>query len=493
MSPTDYGFSPADFAACFPLVAVVAVGLLVVLLDAFKNDAVSIPWLTGGVLLVGLGWELAHLNVPGGTAFYGMLRTGGFASFVNVILFGSGFLSVVLAAPYLDRIRHHYGEVYALLLFSIAGMILLGTGNNLVTLFVGLETMSVALYVLTALVRDDEGAIESGLKYFLLGAFSSGFFLYGIALLYGATGTMYLPVMLDGLARTGATGLFWGGVALLLVGFLFKVSAAPFHMWTPDVYQGAPTPLTGFMATASKASAFAGLIVVLSSALPQERWQLVVAVVAVITMVVGNVIAFSQRNVKRLLAYSSIAHAGYVLVGLAAGTPAGYAGALYYLLVYAVMNVGAFGVMAYLEWDGKEGREQTLDSLAGIGFRRPVLGIVMAFCMLSLLGFPPLAGFFGKLFVFGPAVEAGLAWLVVIGVLASAVSAAYYLRVLWVMWMKQPEDGAAPVEVGPLPRGAAAALVACAVLLVVLSFTPTLVPFAERFFGPDAAAVAALP
>ena len=492
MSPTDYGFSMADFAACFPLVVVVAVGLLVVLLDAFKNDAVSIPWLTGGALLVGLGWELAHLNVPGGTAFYGMVRTGGFASFVNVILFGSGFLTVVLMAPYLDRIRHHYGEVYALLLFSIAGMVLLGTGNNLVTLFVGLETMSVALYILTALVRDDEGGIESGLKYFLLGAFSSGFFLYGIALLYGATGTMYLPAMPDGLARTGATGLFWGGVGLLLVGFLFKVSAAPFHMWTPDVYQGAPTPLTGFMATASKASAFAGLIVVLSSALPAERWQLVLAVVAVVTMVVGNVIAYSQRNVKRLLAYSSIAHAGYVLVGLAAGTPAGYAGALYYLLVYAVMNVGAFGVMAYLEWDGKEGREQTLDSLAGIGFRRPLLGVVMGFCMLSLLGFPPLAGFFGKVFVFAPAVEAGLSWLVVVGVLASAVSAAYYLRVLWVMWMKAPEEGAAPVEVGGLPRGAAAALVACAALLVLLSFAPTLVPFAERFFAP-AATVAVLP
>jgi NADH-quinone oxidoreductase subunit N len=221
-----------------------------------------------------------------------------------------------------------------------------------------------------------------------------------------------------------------------MIGFFFKVSAAPFHMWTPDVYQGAPTTLTGFMSTTSKTAAFSALILVLFFALPVERWTLVFAVIAVITMIVGNIVALAQANVKRMLAYSSIAHAGYVLVGLAAGTTEAYAGALYYLLVYTLMNVGAFGVMALVEWDGKAGQEQTLDSLSGVGLRRPVLGVTMGFFMFSLTGFPPLGGFLGKYAIFAPAIDAGLTWLVIIAVLASAISAYYYLRVLYVFFMR---------------------------------------------------------
>lgn len=481
-----YQVFAADLGQAATLVIVTLVGLGVVVWDAFRNNAREIPWIAGGALLMASLVEVARLDVETGTIFFGMLRTGGFASFVNLIVLLSGLLTIVLSVPYLKEIRHAYGEVYALILFATVGMITLGTANNLVTVFVGLETMSLCLYIMTGLIREDEGSTESALKYFLLGAFSTGFFLYGIALLYGATGTMYLPEMAAGLEESGRNVLFRAGIALLLVGFLFKVSAVPFHMWTPDVYQGAPTTLTGYMSTASKAAAFASLILILHFAIPDADWQLVLAVIAVITMVLGNVLAIAQSNVKRMLAYSSIAHAGYVLVGLAAGTVEGYSGALYYLLVYAVMNIGAFGVMALLEWDGKAGRVQTLDSLAGVGLRKPLLGITMGFFMFSLTGFPPLGGFLGKYAVFAPAIDAGLTWLVLIGVLASAVSAYYYLRVLFVFFMRSPAEepasGTASRTSFPIPNTSAAVLVFCAVALLALGILPGLLDVTASFF-----------
>lgn len=465
-----YDGTLADLAATLSLSVVALAGLVIVVIDSFRNDAPSIPWV-GGLALAGcMVWEAFHLTAEGGTAFSGFLRTGGFASFINMVLLGSALLCLILSTSYLPRLRHAYGEIYALIMFATTGMIVLATANNLIAIFVGLETMSICLYIMAGLVREDRGATESALKYFILGAFSTGFFLYGIALLYGATETMYLPEMRG--ALTGDIGvMFWAGVGLLLVGFMFKVSAAPFHMWTPDVYQGAPTTLTAYMATASKASAFAALILVLYLAMPSEQWHLAVAVVAVITMVLGNVLALVQTNVKRLLAYSSIAHAGYVLVGLAAGTPEGFSGALYYLLIYALMNIGAFGVMAFLEWDGTVGRQQELDSLAGIGYRRPLLGVTMGIFMFSLIGFPPLGGFFGKYAVFAPAIDAGLTWLALIGVLASAISAYYYLRVLVVFYFKSPEDAPENVQQASfiVPTSSAAVLVLCAVLLVGLA------------------------
>ena len=486
-----------DLGGGFSLILLAVVGMVMVVWDAFKNDDPVLPWIGTAALAVALIWEVFHLSSPATTAFYDLIRVGGFASFINIVVLGSGLFSIVLSVPYLRGIKHGYGEVYALILFATAGMLLLGTANNLITIFVGLETMSVALYILTGLVREDEGAIESALKYFLLGAFSTGFFLYGIALLYGATGTMYLPEMAAGLAARDAQLMFWAGVALFLIGFLFKVSAVPFHMWTPDVYQGAPTTLTGFMSTASKAAAFASLILVLFYALEglpeEERWSLVLAVVALVTMVLGNILALVQNNVKRMLAYSSIAHAGYILVGLAAGTNDGYAGALYYLLIYALMNIGAFGVMALLEWDGKEGRLQTIDSLAGIGFRKPLLGVTMGIFMFSLTGFPPFGGFFGKVAVFAPAIDAGLTWLAILGVLASVLSAYYYLRVLFVFWMRSPDEQEATVkEAGfPVPRASAAVIVACAALLVVIGFIPYVRELTQVFF--DGGAMAILP
>ena len=273
---------------------------------------------------------------------------------------------------------------------------------------------------------------------------------------------------------------------MLLIGFFFKVGAVPFHMWTPDVYQGAPTTMVGYMSTASKAAAFGALILFLRDVMPADGWEPLLASVALVTMVLGNLLAVLQGNVKRMLAYSSIAHGGYILVGLTAGGAAAWSGALYYLLVYTLMNIGAFGVMAYLEWDGKAGREQTLDSLAGVGLRKPLLGVTMGCFMFSLAGFPPFGGFLGKYAVFAPAVDAGYTWLVVVGVLTSVVSAFYYLRVLYVFFMRSPEDTpeAAPAleAAFPTPLVLRVVLVACAAALLVLGIAPGLLDVTRGVF-----------
>ena len=487
----------SDLAGAFSLVAVALAGLIMVVWDTFRNNDRMIPWFGVATCAAAIVFELFHLNQGSQAVFYRLMWTGGFASFVNVVILLSAALTIVLSVPYLKRIGHEHGEVYGLIMFATVGMILMGSANNLISVFVGLETMSICLYILTGLMRSEEGGTESALKYFLLGAFSTGFFLYGIALLYAATGTMYLDQLGLAFQSSGENVLFWAGAALLMIGFLFKVSAVPFHMWTPDVYQGAPTTLTGYMSTASKASAFAALILVLFHALPTERWTTVLALVAVLTMVLGNLVAIAQTNVKRMLAYSSVAHAGYILVGLASGSVAGYSGALYYLLVYSLMNIGAFGVMALLEWDGHGGMEQDLDSLAGIGYRRPLLGVTMGFFLFSLTGFPPLGGFIGKYAVFAPAVDAGLTWLVIIGVLASAASAFYYLRVLYVFWMKSPDEGDRAamevIEQSPVTVGSAVVLVVCAGLLLVLGLYPGVLETTAGFFDAASGVLTYLP
>ncbi len=489
-----YDLFLADLAATGPILFVAALGVAVVLFDSFRNDSPAIPWVAGVGMTLAAVWAALGVGDPG-VAFEGQVYVGGAAAIANVIVLMGAIGSLVLTVPYLSRLGRNYGEVHALILFATAGMMTLASAGSLVTLFVGLETMSVCLYVLTGLVREESTANESALKYFLLGAFSTGFFLYGLALLYGATGTMELALLAEGVAATGRTALFLGGVGLLLVGFFFKVSAVPFHMWTPDVYQGAPTSLTAFMSTASKAATFAALAVVLARALPpglvDGTVQITLAVVAAVTMVVGNVIALVQSNVKRMLAYSSVAHAGYILAGLAAGTAAGYGAALFYLVAYTLMNVGAFGVMGALEWDGEQGADQSLDSLAGIGYQKPFLGVAMGVFMFALTGFPPLAGFIGKYLVFAAAVDAGLIWLAVLGVLASVVSGYYYLRVLVVMWMKSPDE--APDNARqPFPVGTATALVVgvCAVALLVLGVLPAgVIDATTAAFGVDAVAL----
>jgi NADH-quinone oxidoreductase subunit N len=331
------------------------------------------------------------------------------------------------------------------------------------TMFVALEILSLALYVLVDYYRNDLLSGEAALKYFLLGAFASGFFLYGIALVYGATGTTNLAHIQLTLSTAAASLPFAPllpiGIALLIVGFGFKAALVPFHQWTPDAYQGAPTTVTAFMSVATKAAVFAALIRVLASlTTAAQPWLLVLAVLAALTMTLGNLAALRQSSLKRMLAYSSIAHAGYITTGLAAGTAQGNAAALYYLLAYTFMNLGAFAVVLAIQRPGEN--DVSMDQLAGLGARQPGLAALFALFMFGLTGIPPLAGFFGKLYVFGAAVNAGLVWLVVIGVINSGIAAFYYLRVTVAMFMT-------PAEESTRTRGAGAAsgLIMVAVVL----------------------------
>ncbi|HEX6981201.1 MAG TPA: NADH-quinone oxidoreductase subunit N [Balneolaceae bacterium] len=437
-----------DLNAFLPGVIVAASGLIALLIDSYKNDHNGIYGLTVVSLIAALALSVIDMFGPAGTAFSGMIVYGGVAAFGNtIVLFGSLFC-VLISREYLSAINHNYGEVYAMMLFATAGMLGLASANSLVMIFIGLETMSICLYVLAGLIKDRKTSAEASIKYFLLGAFSTGFLLYGMALLYGATGSLYLPEIAE---AASSNLLFVAGAGLLLGGFFFKIAAVPFHMWTPDVYEGTPTTITAYMATASKSATFVALILILSKMIPADTadWTEVLTIIAIITMVLGNIIALVQDNIKRMLAYSSIAHAGYLLVGLAAGTAEGYTAVLFYLLAYTIMNVGAFGVVAYYE------RQQGLDftdvnNYAGLGFKRPVMGVVLSFFLFSLAGIPPFVGFVGKYLVFAAAVDAGLIGLAIVGVLASAASVYYYLRPMVYMYFRKANKDVPLVQAGPL-------------------------------------------
>ena len=435
-----------DINAFLPGIIAGVAGLIALIIDSYKNDHGAIFGLTVVSLTAGLALSIVDMFGPVGEAFHGMITYGGVSAFGSmVILFGSLFC-VLISREHLKAIEHEFGEVYALVLFATTGMLALDSANNLIMIFVGLETMSICLYVLAGLIKERKSGAESALKYFLLGAFSTGFLLYGMALLYGATGTLDLPEIA---ANASSDLLFIAGAGLLLIGFFFKVSAVPFHMWTPDVYQGTPTTITAYMATASKSASFLALIIVVSKVIPPEtaEWSEVLEVIAIITMILGNVVALVQDNMKRMLAYSSIAHAGYLLVGLAAGTPEGYSAVLFYLMAYSIMNIGAFGIVAYYE------RQQGLDftdvnNYAGIGFKHPIMGVMLSIFLFSLAGIPPLVGFFGKYLVFAAAVNAGMVSLAVIGVLASAASVYYYLRPMVYMYFREPHKDVPFVQAG---------------------------------------------
>jgi NADH-quinone oxidoreductase subunit N len=427
----------ADISTFLPATIIAVASLVLILVDAYKKNLDVSYW--GAVIALATGLLIAFLDIanPVQESFSGMIVTGGVNSFAAVVVLIGALFSTIISKEYLIAIKHNIGEVYALILFATVGMLVLAASNDLLMAFIGLETMSVCLYVLAGLVREQKTGIEAALKYFMLGAFSTGFFLYGIALIYGATGATYLPAI----AASPADGpLFWAGVALLFVGFFFKVSAVPFHMWTPDVYQGAPTNITAYMATASKSATFVALILILSRALPESvgTWSTVLQFIAILTMVVGNLVALAQDNVKRMLAYSSIAHAGYILVGLATGTTEGYSAVMYYLFAYTVMNLGAFGVVAYYE--RQHGLDFTsVENYAGLGYRHRLMGIVMSVFIFSLVGIPPMVGFIGKYLIVLAALNAGHLAMAIILVLASAASAYYYLRVLIYLYMRQPK------------------------------------------------------
>jgi len=425
-----------DIQSFLPGIVVAVTGLAAIMVTAFKKSTGAVYYVSLTGLIIATVLAIQSLFGDSGTAFSGMIVYGGPAAFGSVIVMIGTLLSLILSRDYLQSQGLESGEVYGMMLFATTGMLGLAASNDLISLFVSLETMSICLYVLAGLWYSKSTGAESALKYFLLGAFSTGFLLYGIALIYGATGHTNL---IEIAAAADTSLLFMAGVGLLLVGLFFKISAVPFHMWTPDVYQGTPTTLTGYMATAGKAAAFVAFILVLTRMLTGSEtgeWHHIISIVAILTMIVGNLIALAQDNVKRMLAYSSIAHAGYMMVGLAAGTAAGYSGVLYYLFAYTLMNIGAFGVIAFYE-KSKELDFTEIDSYAGLGYKVPAMGVMLSIFLFSLAGIPPFVGFVGKYYVFAAAVQAEMVTLAIIGVLASAASVYYYLRVMVYMYFKE--------------------------------------------------------
>jgi NADH-quinone oxidoreductase subunit N len=454
-----------------PQVIVALAALVVLVLDVLvPRDRTEV---LAGVTLASLGLSAAaawYLWGATGTAYSGMLATDNLALYFCLLLLGGAALSVLLSWGYLKREGISYGEFYTLILLAVAGMMLLAASADLLMVFLSIETLSLALYILVGFARAREASEEAALKYFLLGAFASAFLVYGIALIYGATGTTRLADLAAGAgANPLSNPLLLAGAVMVLVGFAFKLALVPFQMWTPDVYEGAPTPVTAFMSVATKAAAFAALFRLVFYALPSlsAEWAPLLAVLAVLTMTAGNLAAIVQRNIKRMLAYSSIAHAGYILVAVIAGGELGQTSVLFYLAVYTFMNVGAFAVVEALE-RREEGLE--LSDYAGLARRAPLLAAAMALFMFSLAGFPPTAGFFAKFYVFNAAVQSGYAWLAVVGVLNSLLGVVYYVGVIVTMYMREPGKSNLAVNVS---GALALALVIAAVSTLALGLLPS--------------------
>ncbi len=430
--------------ALLPELVLTLVGLALLLVIAWRHRTAADLRVAGWVTLAGLAaagaaawWLWWHTARAHGAP--AMIAVDDFRFVADGLLLGTAGLTVLVSFDYLERERLLAPEYYALLLFATLGMMLMVGGEDLMVVFLGLELMSVAVYALAGINRHSAAAAEAALKYFLLGAFASGFLLYGIALVYGATATTNLSLIGVQIRTLGLDNrpMLLIGLGLLLVGFGFKVAAVPFHMWAPDVYDGSPTPVTGYMATAVKAAAFAALLRVLGEAFGGvPAWHHIVWWLAVATMVVGNLVALAQRTLKRMLAYSSIAHAGYLLVAVAAGTSAGSAAFVFYLVAYTLTTLAAFALLAAKGRDGE--RDVLIDDLAGLASGRPWLAFALAICMLSLLGFPGTAGFIGKWYILVAATGAGQLPLAAILVLTSVISAGYYLSVIMAMYM-QPE------------------------------------------------------
>ena len=449
---TDLG---VNWSAVLPHLILCGMGSLILVGAAGRQESARWP-LWAAVIGVVAAMVSAWMIEPGPPAFSGAVAVDGVSRIIYVVLALAALLTLFFTAGYGGRKEVESGEYYALVLFATAGMMAMAGGLDLVTIFIGLEVASISQYVLAAFRWHEVRSTEASVKYLLLGAFASGFLVYGIALIYGATGTTNLHEIAAAISSQGLTQspLLLSGLGLLLVGLGFKMSAVPFHMWTPDVYQGAPTVVTAFMASGPKVAVVAALFRILFTGFDASRaeWGAILWWLAVLTMVVGNVLALVQRDMKRLLAYSAIAHAGYLLVALLAGEELGGIGILYYLVVYTLTTLGAFGVVALVRDEDNGGT--AIDKFSGLGFARPWLGAAMAIFMFSLAGIPPAAGFVGKFYIFAGAVQAGQVPLAVIGVLASLVSIYYYLRVVVVMYMRP----AAPGEPALIPAHAAVRL-----------------------------------
>jgi NADH-quinone oxidoreductase subunit N len=446
--PADFAFRSTDLIRFLPETILTVAGALIMMLVPLNHRSSS---LFGHLSLLSLAAALAasvYAYTRPGEAFGGLLIVDGFATFFRVLVCVIGILTVLPSYGFLLRNAAQTGEYHALLLFSIAGQCLMAAANDLIMIFIGLEISSIATYVLAGYLRADKRANEAALKYFLLGSFATAFFLYGIAFIYGSTETVNLAGVRAFISGPNPPSRVILGVAaaLMFVGLSFKVSAAPFQIWAPDVYQGAPSPVTAFLSTGPKAAAFAVFLRIFMSALGPiaAAWEPLVWLSALLSMIIGNFAALLQSNVKRMLAYSSIAHAGYVLVAVTARSDIGAAAAMFYLAAYALMNVGAFAAVSYLS--GKGERYQNIEDFSGLGQTQPLTAAMLSIFLLSLIGVPLTGGFFGKFYIFKAALESHLVWLAVLGLLTSAVAAYYYLRVLVMMYMREASDAVAQLE-----------------------------------------------
>ncbi len=462
-----------DMLRFLPEIILTIAGTLLMVLDPVINKRSSS--LFGHIsilaLLTGIGGALCGYANQG-PAFGGLLLVDGFATFFRVLVMVVGILTILPSYRFLRRQDGETGEFHALLLFSIAGQCIMASANELVIIFIGLEISSIASYVLAGYLRDDKRANEAALKYFLLGSFATAFFLYGVALIYGATGTINLTQVRAAIMGPDAPSPIFVGVAaaIMFVGLAFKISASPFQIWAPDVYQGAPTPVSAFLSAGPKAAAFAVFLRIFMTAFEPiaAGWMPLVWVCALLSMTIGNFAALLQTNIKRMLAYSSIAHAGYVLVALAAQSDIGTAAAMFYLAGYAFMNIGAFAVVSHLSGRGE--KYQDVEDFKGLAEKQPLTAAMLTIFLLSLIGVPLTGGFFGKFYIFKAALESHLVWLTVLGLLNSAVAAYYYLRVLVMMYMHDPGEAATDAE--PLSPSLGLALVLPAVGTLFLGIFP---------------------
>lgn len=482
-----------DYVAILPEIVLSIFGLVIMMLDPVMDERRSRRTL-GGVALIGgiltmaatvfQGYYLSHTGFSG-FAFWNMVKVDAFSIFFHFVVAAVTILVILASYEYMEVQQIRAGEYYGLLLFGAVGMDLMSSAVELVLIFVALEISSIATYVLAGFRRRAAISAESSVKYFLLGSFATSFFLYGVALMFGATGSTSIATIGETLSQFEmghGPMLAYVGVALMFVGLAFKVAAAPFHIWTPDVYEGAPSPVVAFMSTAPKAAVFAVLLrIMFQGHAPGRVW--LIWVVAALSMTIGNIAALVQDNVKRLLAYSSIAHAGYLLVAFAvwpAGDATnGIAAAMFYTASYAVMNVGAFAVVGHFASQGE--RYVTIEDYAGLGKRSPVLAAVFTMFLLSLIGIPAFGGFFAKFYVFSAALQQNLVGLVIIGVINSAIAAYYYLRIIVVMYMREPRE---EVPVAPIPLGLGTALALSLAATIYLGVLPNRVlEYASRSVG----------
>lgn len=454
---------PVEYIRILPEMVLTLFGVIVMMAEAALPSGASrkpLGWLAFAGTLAALAATLYQARSPG-TAFFDLVQVDSFSIFFHFLISLIAALVVLVSFEYLDAQHIRSGEYYALILFGTVGMVLMSSAVELVLIFIALEISSISTYVLAGFRRRAPSSIEASVKYFLLGSFATAFFLYGVALMFGATGSTRIYFIADAIQNWQHSAMLFTAVALMFVGMGFKVASAPFHVWTPDVYEGAPAPIVGLMSTAPKAAAFAVLLrIFFAAATPGWFWPVWIS--AALSMTLGNISALVQNNIKRMLAYSSIAHAGYLLVAFAAARDIGISAAMFYTAAYAFMNVGAFAVISHFASAGE--RYVTLEDYAGLGRRSPALAATLTIFLLSLIGIPITGGFFAKFYVFSAALQSNLVWLVIIAVVNSAIAAYYYLRIIVLMYMRDAREAAPPVQSIGAPLGIALAVSAAATI-----------------------------